>query len=72
MARALNRLGVPTQRDVQTLTKRVEELTASVHALSGGKPAAVRKPAAKAPGAKKPAAKKSVAKKPVAKRTRVA
>lgn len=72
VARALNRLGVPTQRDVQTLTKRVEELTASVHALSGGKSAAVRKPAAKAPGAKKPAAKKSVAKKPVAKRTRVA
>ena len=44
-----NRLGVPTQKDVQALTKRVEELTASVHGLSGGKPAAkaAARPAAK-------------------------
>ena len=59
VARALNRLGVPTQRDVQTLAKRVEDLTASVHSLSGAKPAA-----------KKPAAKKLVARKSAAKRTR--
>ena len=72
VARALNRLGVPTQRDVQTLAKRVEELTASVHALSGSKPAAARKPAAKSTAAKKPAAKKPAAKKPVAKRARAA
>ena len=65
MARALNRLGVPTQRDVQTLAKRVEELTTSVHALSGAKRAVPAKAAAK-----KPAAKKAVAKKPAAKRTR--
>ncbi len=70
VARALNRLGVPTQRDVQTLAKRVEELTASVHLLSGAKPAAPRKAAAKKPAAKKPAAKKVVARKPAAKRTR--
>jgi poly(hydroxyalkanoate) granule-associated protein len=49
VARALNRLGVPTQRDVQVLAKRVEELTASVHSLSG-KPA--RAAAKKAPAKK--------------------
>lgn len=63
VARALNRLGVPTQRDVQTLAKRVEELTASVHALSGAKTAPARKAArpaaAKRPAARKPAAKRA-------------
>ncbi len=62
VARALNRLGVPTQRDVQALSKRVEELTSSVQALSGVRPAArkaaVKKPAAKKVAAKKPAAKR--------------
>ncbi len=58
VARALNRLGVPTQREVQALTKRVEELTAAVNGL-GGKPA--RAAAAKAP-AKKAPAKKAVRK----------
>ena len=70
VARALNRLGVPTQRDVQTLAKRVEELTASVHSLSGARRAAPAKAAAKKPAAKKAVAKKAVAKKPAAKRTR--
>jgi poly(hydroxyalkanoate) granule-associated protein len=37
--RALQRLGVPTSKEVQSLTKRVEELTASVHNLGGGTPA---------------------------------
>jgi len=37
--RALQRLGVPTSKEVQSLTKRVEALTASVHKLGGGKPA---------------------------------
>jgi len=37
--RALQRLGVPTSKEVQSLTKRVEELTASVHKLGGGKSA---------------------------------
>ena len=54
VARALNRLGVPTQRDVQSLAKRVEELIASVHGLAG-KPA--RAAAKKAPAKK--AARKS-------------
>ena len=49
VARALNRLGVPTQRDVQALAKRVEALTASVNGLAG-KPA--RAAAKKAPAKK--------------------
>ena len=36
--RALTRLGVPTRKDVATLTKRVEELTAHVSRLSGKPP----------------------------------
>jgi poly(hydroxyalkanoate) granule-associated protein len=58
VARALNRLGVPTNADVQELIARVEKLNASVQAL-GGKPArapraaAARKPAAKAAKASK-------------------
>lgn len=40
VARALNRLGVPTNKDIQTLAKRVEELTASVQELTNTKPAA--------------------------------
>jgi poly(hydroxyalkanoate) granule-associated protein len=49
VARALNRLGVPTNRDIQHLSKRVETLTASVQKLSGArKPrAAARKARAK-------------------------
>ena len=58
VARALNRLGVPTQRDVQTLSKRVEELTAKVAAMTGVK-VAPRKAAAKKPAAKKAVAKKA-------------
>ena len=58
VARSLNRLGVPTQRDVQALSKRVEELTSKIAAMTGVK-AAPRKAAA----AKKPAAKKAVARK---------
>jgi poly(hydroxyalkanoate) granule-associated protein len=50
VARALNRLGVPTNADIQELIAQVEALNASVQAL-GGKPAApravVRRPAAR-------------------------
>ncbi len=72
VARALNRLGVPTQADVQALTARVEKLNASVQAL-GGKPArapraaAARKAAAGAPKAAK-AAKPAAARAPRAPR----
>lgn len=37
VARALHRLGVPTNRDIQHLSKRVETLTASVQKLSGAR-----------------------------------
>jgi poly(hydroxyalkanoate) granule-associated protein len=57
VARALNRLGVPTNADVQELIARVDALNASVQSL-GGKPArAARAPRAAA--ARKPAAKKA-------------
>jgi poly(hydroxyalkanoate) granule-associated protein len=49
VARALSRLGVPTKRDIHSLAKRVETLTASVQKLSGRRSprAAARKQAAK-------------------------
>lgn len=52
VARALHSLGVPTKQDVQTLTRRVHELTAVVHKLAEGesvneKPAQRRRTAAK-------------------------
>jgi poly(hydroxyalkanoate) granule-associated protein len=55
--RALNRLGVPTSKEIQALIARVEELNASVQSLGG-------KPTAKAPAvrATKKAAAKKVAK----------
>ena len=60
VARALSTIGVPTQKDIQELTRRVEQLSRAVAAATGKKiPAA--KPAAKA--APKAAAKKPVAKK---------
>lgn len=35
VARALNRLGVPTKKDIEALSRRVEELTAVVQKLTG-------------------------------------
>jgi len=51
VARALKRLGVPTNRDVQALAKQVEELSASVRKLSRRKPrgAADKPPAPRTP-----------------------
>jgi len=66
VSRSLKSLGVPTQADIQTLTKRVEELTKAVATLSGKKPAATK--AAAKPATKKPAAK-PVTKKAAAKAT---
>ena len=43
VARALNKLGVPTNRDIQNLSKRVEELTASVRRLDAGRPKAAKR-----------------------------
>jgi poly(hydroxyalkanoate) granule-associated protein len=66
-AKAMNKLGVPTATDVESLIKRVDQLAAAVAKLSKAAPA---KKAA-APKAATPAAKKPVAKpaaKPAAKR----
>jgi poly(hydroxyalkanoate) granule-associated protein len=60
VARALSKLGVYTQNDVQRLAKRVDELADAVNKLvkaSGGKPAAATKAAAKKRRAKKAAPK---------------
>lgn len=76
VSRSLASLGVPTKKDVQTLTRRVEELNKAVANLSGkkapaaraaAKPAAAKPVAAKKPAAK-PAAKKKAAPKPAAKK----
>jgi len=37
VARALNKLGVPTNRDIRALAKRVETLTGSVQKLTGAR-----------------------------------
>ncbi|HYD96066.1 MAG TPA: phasin family protein [Noviherbaspirillum sp.] len=66
VSRSLKSLGVPTQEDIQTLTKRVEELSKSVEALTGKKTASRT---ASRPAAKKAAAKPAV--KPAVKKTSV-
>ena len=67
--RAMTRLGVPTSKEVAALTKRVEQLTASVQALThkAAKPA-VAQPAAKKPAAKKVAKAVKTVRKPAAKK----
>jgi poly(hydroxyalkanoate) granule-associated protein len=52
VAKALNRLGVPSAKDVHELMARIDALSASVAKLSG---TPARKPAAKAAAAKPPA-----------------
>jgi poly(hydroxyalkanoate) granule-associated protein len=60
VSRSLKRLGVPTAREVESLSRRVDELSAKL----AGKAAAPRKAAA----AKKAPARKAPAKKPAAKK----
>jgi poly(hydroxyalkanoate) granule-associated protein len=82
VARALSTIGVPTQKDIQELTRRVEQLSRAVAAVTGktvpaakAAPKAAAKPAAKKaaakPAAKKVAAKPAAAKKPAAKKIAV-
>ena len=71
VAKALNKLGVPSARDVDALIKRIDALNQHVQQLGGKAPAktAARKVApAKKVAAAKPAAKK-VAAKPAARKT---
>ena len=48
VARALNRIGVPTNKDINQLARRVEELTTSVHKLTRTPAKAAKKPAKRA------------------------
>ena len=55
VAKALNKLGVPSAKDVEALIARIDELNKNVQKLSGNAPV-VKAPVAKAPVAKKAAA----------------
>ncbi len=69
VAKALNKLGVPSARDVDALIQRIDALNQHVQQLAGKAPAktAARKAAPAKKAAAKPAAKK-VAAKPVARK----
>lgn len=76
VAKALNKLGVPSAKDVAALIARIDDLNKAVQKLSAKAPAAVKAPTAKPaakPTAKKaaPAAAKKVAKAPAKKATPV-
>lgn len=68
VAKALNKLGVPSAKDINALIARIDELNLSVQKLSGGKapaaPAASRKraPRAAAPAASAPPVAKAATK----------
>ena len=77
VAKALNKLGVPSAQDVSALTARIDELKKSMQKLSPARPAAktaaakaaAAKAAAKATGKSSPKAASKAAAKPAAKRT---
>jgi poly(hydroxyalkanoate) granule-associated protein len=65
VAKALNKLGVPSAKDVEALIARIDELNKNVQKM-GTKPAAASKAAPRAAGktaARKPAAKRAPARK---------
>lgn len=69
VAKALNKLGVPSARDIESLMERIDTLSQAVHRLSGNVPGAtpgktVAKPAARKVATQKPA---QAAAKPAAK-----
>ncbi len=53
VARSLNRLGVPTNKDIKSLSKQVEELSAAVKALRAKRATAAKAPAKKAAAKRK-------------------
>ena len=59
----IHRIGVPTKDEIDTLTVRVEALTAAIDGLRTKETPKPRAAAAKTPAAKKPAAKKAPVKK---------
>jgi poly(hydroxyalkanoate) granule-associated protein len=60
VAKALNKLGVPSARDVEALMERIDGLSRQVHAI-GGKPVVARKAAPRKSAARKAPAKKATA-----------
>jgi poly(hydroxyalkanoate) granule-associated protein len=63
-SKALNKLGVPSAKDVEALIKRIDDLAAEVAKLSKTAPArTATKAATAANGVRKPAAKRAVARK---------
>jgi len=54
VAKALNKMGVPSRKDIDALIQRIDALSAQVGGKTAAKPAAARKSAAK-PAAKAPA-----------------
>ncbi|MED5619541.1 phasin family protein [Ideonella sp. BN130291] len=68
VSKALNKLGVPSSKDIDALVQRVDELSAQVAKLSKAPRAASTpaKPAAKANGVAKPAGKRAAARKSAA------
>ncbi|HYW56870.1 MAG TPA: phasin family protein [Polaromonas sp.] len=65
VAKALNKLGVPSAKDVDALIARIDELNRSVQKMSAKPTAAAKAPRAAA----KPAAKKAAAKRPAARKS---
>lgn len=61
VARALGKMGVPSQQDILALNQRIEELSKLVEKLSGQPAPAAAKKAAPKPAAAKPAAAKKPA-----------
>jgi len=69
VAKALNKLGVPSARDIESLMERIDTLSQAVHRLGGKTPAKAPVKAVNPPAARKPAAKAAskTAAKPAAK-----
>jgi len=73
VAKALNKLGVPSAKDISELIARIDELNASVQKLSGAAPARAKPAGRKVAARKSPVAAKAAVKaaaKPVAKAAR--
>ncbi len=62
VAKALNKLGVPSAKDVNALIARIDELKLGVQKLSGGQPATAAKAARRRRPGQAPAAKPAPAK----------
>lgn len=67
VAKALNKLGVPSAKDINALIARIDELKLSVQKLSGEQPATVAKPALRRKPKSATAAAKPVPAEPAAK-----